>query len=150
MKSLLQRLDAHTSPEPMSGCWLWTGAIGSGGYGLFFAKKGKTLRAHRASYEAHVGPVPAELDLDHRCHNRACVNPGHLRPATRRENNSNLLGKTSGRYSSRFTGVSWHTANLRWQATFKANGVKRHLGYFSTEEAASAAYRSELLKHSSK
>jgi hypothetical protein len=64
------------------GCWTFTGpARNQYGYGGV----GKRL-AHRLSYEALVGPVPAGLDLDHLCRNRRCVNPLHLEPVTRKEN----------------------------------------------------------------
>jgi hypothetical protein len=81
------------------GCWVWEGPIQIGGYGSWTGYKPKRTRvAHRWSYEALAGPVPEGLDLDHLCHDagvcpggttcphRRCVNPQHLRPATRKEN----------------------------------------------------------------
>lgn len=60
-----------------SGCWLWIGEINAAGYGVF-----RKRRAHRWSYESSVGPIPAELVLDHLCRVRHCVNPAHLEPVT--------------------------------------------------------------------
>jgi hypothetical protein len=70
---------------PESGCWEWTGAITRLGYGNAYVG-GRTMLAHRAVYEALVGPVPNGLTLDHLCRNRGCVNPAHLEPVTHREN----------------------------------------------------------------
>src|SRR5699024_8246546 len=42
--------------------------------------------SHRTMYQAVIGPVPAGLDLDHLCRNRACCNPAHLEPVTRQTN----------------------------------------------------------------
>jgi hypothetical protein len=42
--------------------------------------------AHRASYEAFIGPIPCGYDVDHRCHCRNCVNPTHLEAVWHREN----------------------------------------------------------------
>lgn len=68
-----------------SGCWTWTGRIKPNGYGVF--KIGENnVYAHRYAYELFVGPIPAELVIDHLCRNRLCVRPDHLEPVTDREN----------------------------------------------------------------
>jgi hypothetical protein len=69
-----------------NGCWVWTGAKQSSGYGhLVFA--GSPMLAHRLFFTHFRGPIPAGLTLDHLCRNRLCVNPDHLDPVTQRENN---------------------------------------------------------------
>lgn len=86
--TLAERFWDKVLPEPNSGCWLWTGSLGSGGYGQIGAggHDGRPLGAHRVSYEMNVGPIPAGFTLDHKCRVRCCVNPNHLEPVTRGEN----------------------------------------------------------------
>jgi hypothetical protein len=69
-------------PEPMSGCWLWTGPVNLQGYGCF----GGRQAAHVHSYERTKGPVPEGLELDHLCRVPCCINPDHLEAVTRKEN----------------------------------------------------------------
>lgn len=92
------RLFAHVTPGH-GGCILRTVAIDRDGYSLIRESGGQTRRAHRVSYEIHVGPIPPGLQLDHLCHtrdlgcaggrgcmHRRCVHPYHLEPVTNREN----------------------------------------------------------------
>ncbi len=77
------------------GCWPWRGARTSGGYATFQVK-GLQVTAHRWLYDRWFG-LHANLDLDHLCRNRWCVNPTHLEPVSNRENilRPNALGITA-------------------------------------------------------
>ncbi|MEU0102201.1 HNH endonuclease signature motif containing protein [Streptomyces sp. NPDC006267] len=65
-------------------CHEWTGARDQPGYGTFWL--GRTVKVHRHAYRLAGLPLPADLDVDHRCRNRACVRPSHLRAVTHRVN----------------------------------------------------------------
>ena len=80
-----------------NGCWLWTAGKFINGYGAFRLGN-RTVYAHRFSYEALVGPIPPELQIDHLCRVRRCVNPAHLEPVTCRENT--LRGDTSAAHNA--------------------------------------------------
>lgn len=48
--------------------------------------EGKLRRAHRLSWELANGTIPEGLVIDHKCGNRACIAPDHLRAITQQEN----------------------------------------------------------------
>ena len=81
----LDRLMKHVVPVPESGCWLWDGYWSTKGYGITTLKN-NPYYAHRVMYESLRGPVPKDMELDHLCRVKCCVNPDHLEIVTGAEN----------------------------------------------------------------
>lgn len=99
-KTLEERFMRNVSPEPMSGCWLWTGALhDSFGYGAVKhgPRNSPTETAHRVSYRLFRGDIPVGMLVRHHCDNPACVNPHHLDLGTKLDNAQDAVRR--GRHS---------------------------------------------------
>lgn len=69
-------------------CWIWQGAKSKEGYGRVHLN-GQSCGAHRLFYEHHKeelidpptkpGTMGTRIEVDHKCFQPDCVNPGHLR-----------------------------------------------------------------------
>lgn len=135
--------------DKAEGCWTWTAAKNADGYGRFCIDY-KMEYAHRVSYALTHGPINAGMDVDHTCYNKSCINPSHLRAATRKQNTENREGAQSNSRSG-IRGVTWHRAARKWQAQVKHNGKAIYLGTYETTAEADAvvkAKRLELFTHS--
>lgn len=82
IERFMEKVDVRDRYE----CWDWQASLRKQGYGQFMLNGSNEL-AHRVSYLIEHGTLP-EL-IDHKCRNRKCVNPKHLRPATAKENTRN-------------------------------------------------------------
>lgn len=128
-------------------CWPWVAAKSSTGYGQLCID-GKTRKAHRVAYELQVGPIPVGMQIDHRCFNRCCVNPAHLRAVTHKQNMENHQGARRNSKSG-VRGVH-QEPNGKWRAQVRHNGNSVCVGSFDTladAESAVLAARRELYSH---
>jgi hypothetical protein len=73
-----------------TGCWNWIGNLHNQGYGRLYVEK-KQVLSHQFSYEYFIGPLDKKLEVCHKCCNRKCVNPKHLRQDTRKSNSIDMV-----------------------------------------------------------
>lgn len=68
-------------------CWEWVAGKNSKGYGYFWYNS-TTIQSHQLAWRFSGNDDPAlnGLELDHLCRNHSCVNPAHLEPVTKLEN----------------------------------------------------------------
>lgn len=142
------RFFARVEIRPAPLCWPWMGQRNQFGYGQFKINK-KYVTVHRFSYELLHGKIPDGYEIDHICWTPWCVNPAHLRLATRKQNLENPSGlrvtNTSG-----VQGVSWDPEVGLWRARVGHNHRRYHVGRFDNladAEAAVIAKRNELFTH---
>ena len=101
--TLAETLDQLSIPEPNSGCWIWFGAVNGQGYGNI-GRFGKSLKAHRVSWQVNRGPIPRGKHVLHRCDMTCCINPDHLFIGTASDNMLDMYSK--GRHKKvRLTGT---------------------------------------------
>jgi len=97
--ALPSRIRSKIRVSTETGCWEWTAAIGTVGYGKI-VWEGRVVDSHRVVYGLLVGPIPDGLVIDHLCHtpecrdfadrtgctHRRCQNPEHMSTVTQRAN----------------------------------------------------------------
>lgn len=90
---LIRKVSARIDwPEESLDCWLWTGPVFHHGHGYTVIRVGDAyfkFMVHRLTWAWINGDT--EKHLDHWCQTPRCVNPGHLREATPKENTRNSL-----------------------------------------------------------
>jgi hypothetical protein len=81
----------------LSQCWPWAGAVDTRGYGHFRDGR-RIVRAHRAAYEHHYGPIECGEGhhgqvVMHKCDNRLCCNPSHMKLGSHADNMADMAAK---------------------------------------------------------
>ena len=80
------------SKDNTTGCWIWTAAKFTRGYGAF-KLNGKQTKANRTAWTLFNGPIPSGLCVLHKCDNPLCVNPNHLWLGTEKDNSQDMFRK---------------------------------------------------------
>jgi hypothetical protein len=81
-----ETIERLSMPIPEWGCYAWLGTLSASGYAKFTYndETGKRRIARVTRYLCR--PIADDLEVDHLCHQRWCVNPDHLEPVTHLEN----------------------------------------------------------------
>jgi hypothetical protein len=159
-KSKMKSITAETlrgllDYEPETGEFRWrvsrggiklgdvAGCVDSYGY-TCIRINGMQFRAHRLAWLYTHGTWP-DHQIDHLNGNRSDNRFANLRDVSGSMNSQNQTRPQKSNTSG-FLGVSLHKASKRWKAQIMVNGRSQHLGYFSTTEAAHAAYLAAKLR----
>lgn len=100
--SLYERLVANTRVDSESGCWLWTGSVGTNRRPqLSIRKNGKhcTCNAAREMLDLFY-VLDSEAEASHLCSDSwLCISPDHLEPETKQQNHGATLGQAAPAWS---------------------------------------------------
>ena len=78
-RPLKDRIESKREIDPDTGCWNWTGSVGSHGYGQITMYGFKPVLVHRIAAMIYLGhSIYSPEQVLHRCDNRRCFNPEHL------------------------------------------------------------------------
>jgi len=80
----------------------------------------------------------SELQVNHKDLNKQNNNVDNLEFVTQSQNMKHRFLNTIT--SSKYTGVTWHKKNKKWQVQKSINGSVKYLGQFDTEEKARDKY----------
>jgi len=139
--SIIAKFWTKVDKNGPNGCWIWTAGKFTRGYGAFW-DGARQKYAHRISFSLSLGDIPPGIEIDHVCHNRACVNPLHLRLATHTQNMRNI-----GKYRNNTSGYKGVTLRGNgWCAQIRIGDKRLTQESFLTAEDAYAWYCAIAIK----
>lgn len=150
----MDRLWRFIEPEPNSGCWLWVGGGETRGhpfkdYGRIWVR-GRTVPAHRVSWEAHNGPIPSGMKVCHKCDTPRCVNPAHLFLGTPQDNTQDMMRKgrdTVVRESRRGERSNWNKLTTAQVLAIRADHRLQRVIAAEYDISQTAVSQIKLRKH---
>ena len=116
----------YTADE--NGCWIWNLSVGSHGYpqGSVPDVTGQRVSlAHRISYWAFKERPEENLQVDHLCRVKRCVNPEHLELVTQRQNIRRQFGGNENTKLCRRGHDNWFTNTYGYTECRTCKNVSR-------------------------
>lgn len=144
-KNERDRFNDNLYPDPNSGCYIFVGSYGRGGYGKFCRDDMSMIQAHRLAWIFEHGSLSTDVCVLHKCDTPSCCNADHLFLGDRNDNAKDRARKDRSHRGALPRGVK--ESLDCFCARIKVDGKERYLGRFKTiEEAAAvaAAARAEL------
>jgi hypothetical protein len=126
-------LEAMASPEPNTGCWLWTRGASRHGYGKIRHGTDVVL-AHRLMFALTFGAPMDGMEVCHRCDTPPCINPDHLFLGSHAENMADSARKGRSRKGD---GAK---ATRRKLDTEAANAIRTRASAGETHESPANAH----------
>ena len=113
----------HTNEN---GCWVWEGTKRSNLYGVT-VYMGTQTTTHRVAYQLAHGltKLSKDIEIDHICNNRECINPEHLEAVTHQEN----MQRGAQRRLTCRNGHEWNDTNTYITAVKRKQGGMRMQRY---------------------
>lgn len=124
----LERLLHYRAIDEPSGCWCWSGGSDrSTGYGVAWdALRRRPTTAHRLAAIEWLGLASgSQLQVLHKCSNRLCFNPDHLKIGTHYDNMQDR--KAAGNYAQpdKARKLNWEGVRLIRELRFKGYSQSR-------------------------
>ena len=85
----------------MTDCYPWSFATNNKGYGHLWVK-GKYWLAHRYLYHITYGKIPKGKQVQHKCGNKLCIRPSHLKIGTQSDNEKDKIKHGTAKYYGQY------------------------------------------------
>lgn len=123
-----------------SGCWIWTGARTTSGYGFFNLPRNglpkRVVKAHRYAWTLAQGAIPDGMFVCHSCDVPLCCNPEHLWLGTHDENMRDMVRKGRTRGGRIPVYARFHKKSGKWHARRPTLDGVEYIGSFDSREEA--------------
>lgn len=119
-KSIAVRLLEKRYIDPITNCWLWTGAKFGNGYGSI-KYKGESESVHRLSlivFKNIIFEIDEQANHTRECPYKHCFNPDHLYKGTQSENMADYGSKCKKCGGSKLVGVKCYSCKAKYNREY--------------------------------